>query len=526
MFPANESRNSKEYFTAYTYSLALAVGEWIGSATTACKLLNISKETRPGTASLIPLAYDSGVSSLVPLWKISDKGDIEEYRWVNCVANIDIPQYLIFLSQFSFFGNLYHGVVSALTHLRLQTTSYASVFCYRDHSDYTRFIKYLRTHVFTDLFDYRCFFVPNESTGNNTLFMAGFRKERKHAGSTPQGFLTIDDWAISLTVPSYITWAKQHTNRVSHFVKERLYARKIASPVKKLKSEVKRAPRTEKILSLDCKLSDGRVIPVKMLKRRYETYYVLPWRQLFNLGSIQPPIPTAVYSRRLSERMMQKMATPVDRVEKRWGLYMDYLAWAKDSNPKHTWESVLAFWNQSTDREKLALNKGVLLLKNHGYAFSLTFLQGLTDGNWVEKRSISAIIPELMDFLIDKSVLSVDNITSQITVQKRKEYEATKRKKFLDKVRNTVEGRHLGIKDTERLRFTEADDNNIKRYYHIGMTREEQDKLKELVLHSWDNIMYRASYLCEKLIKAGVVDPKLLPIRRVTKKVKQAIEAT
>lgn len=528
LFPASESRHSKEYFTAYTYSLALAVGEWVGSATIACRLFNVTDKTNPGTVSIIPLIYDSGVSALAPLWGESEHKAVVDRRWEDCVANIDIPQYLVFLTQFAYLGTLQAGILTALDHLRYPSRTYADIFQFKFQPYYYDFIKYLRHRIFTDALHYNCLFASKNSPKGKSIFMPFVIKDHYYEKATPDGLNDREDWAISLTVPETIKWLRNHTANTSKRNKQRLFKSTFVSTIKRPVAPSKpnkRRGKREKILTLDFKVTSDLTVQIKMFKRGYETFFVLPWKELYLVSRLLPPIPNVVYKRGLSKIVLTRIGTPEDRVERGWGLYFDYIAHIKDSNPKHTWESVVSFWNQSFTKERNSLCKGVSLSQEHGYAFSITFLKSLKDSAWVGKLSLSETIPFLMQFLDEKSSVSIDNVKSQEVAQRRKANYEAKKKQRISKILTTLDNRNLGIKDNERLPFTEEDDSNIRHYYHIGMTKAERKELQKRVLHTWINIQYRANYLCNKLIKSGVKDPNLLPIMRVTKKVKQAIEA-
>lgn len=526
--PASESRNSKEYFTAYTYSLALAVGEWEGSATIACRLFNITDETNPDTASIIPLIHDSGVSALVPLWGESEHKAIVDRRWEDCVANINIPQYLIFLTQFAYLGTLYSGILTALDHLWYPSRTYIDIFQFKFQQAYYNFIKYLRHRIFTDIFPYLCLFSSKNSPKGKNLLMSFVTKDHYYEIAAPEGLNDNSDWAVSLTVPETIKWLRRHTTKTVTPNKQRLFKSTFISTIKRPvdpDKPNKRLGKREKILILDFKAPDDMSIQIKMFKRGYETFYVLPWKELYPVYHLLPPIPNVVYKRGLSKIVLSRLGTPEDRVDRGWGLYFDYIAHIKDRNPKYTWESAVLFWDQTFTKERNCLCKGVSLSKEYGYAFSLTFLKSLRDSAWVDKRSLSVVIPSLMEFLEEKSSVSIDNIKAQEVAKRRKENYEAKKKQRVSHILTTLDNRNLGLKDNERLPFTEEDDKYILHYYHVGMNKAERKELLKRVLHTWPNIQYRAKYLCNKLIKSGVKDTSLLPIMRVTKKVKQAIAA-
>lgn len=544
MIPPRESRNSKIYLSAYTYSLALAIGTWRGAASTIRKLFPIDESTQPDTVNFISLVNDSGVSSLIPTWEETSTGVLKEKRCSAmgqlCTTTIDIPQYLIFLTQFAFLGTLQDGILSTLDSIHYKRSTYKDIFNFSYDNSYADFIRHLRITIFPDIFYYKHIY---DTSAPEFLYVPYLKNATYYEGIFNGSLLKYDDRVVSIDVPKALAFFRRHTERDSRYTKQRLFIDRKPSTIKRINREGKLG-RKDLILPLTFKGEDGLTLTVKMFKRKYTTYYILPWKELYSLAKIEPPIPVVVYQHKYNKRKFKYLesCTPEDRVEEGWGLYWNYLDHIRDSNPKHTWESIVAFWNQNFDKENQKLIKGVAVKKDHGYAFSAAFLRNLRDSDWtydVKKsinpddeeeevrsyRSLSLILPSFMEFLNQNANMSVKNALIQDRDQQRELLLEQKTKKRKQAIANLKEGRSAGIKDDSRLRFTQEDDDNIRRYYRIGMTQEDRIRLQKCVLHNWPNIQYRANYLCNKLIKSGVKDPNLLPIMRVTKKVKQAIAA-
>jgi hypothetical protein len=533
------SRQSSEYFMAYTASLASALGSYL-SRPGVPRATSMNDESLFATP-LYRLAAEIGVAhdnipketKVVKKSKYQDIFELGPYMYVN------LPRYMRFLSYCGNFGTFLKGLVPVKRALKLKTEKACELFGWHPATGsgvsmlrYTEFLYRINRNIVPLLFGsipvQSMFYTELEELEadglaakfhpiwidyENSILRGSDLLETKRCFCVPISPV------LSLVRGAY---SKCHNGTKATFqpVKDRI----IAVPKSGKKPNTRSGfnhYQLKHTLS-----SNGLVMPVKVLNKGYQTYVSLPWRHLHEWFGILPPKPTVVYARKISDRLKVKFATDDARkTSNRW-LYMTFYDWVE--RDKYTdMKDLLEWWGKdfTEERRRIGSCKAVRLFSGVGFVLSLDAFDTLGAQDWGGKGNPKDIIPDFESFLLewrnlDFSVFKKLSFKSSTAIRRRKALEDHKAAYELNKRLGNSEGKKM------RLHFSTEEDLAILRLYRKDLTEDDR---RELMLccpgRTWFVIANRANLLAMKMIKEdGITDLDKLPVIRVSVQIKCVLE--
>jgi hypothetical protein len=534
------SRDSRQYFTAYTLALANAMGEW----GTALSIHGITKQTRDlrsiqsGKINLYRIASDIGLDARVSRYSLTQAGLRESYTSftkgsITPHAFVNVPRFMSFLADYGYLGCLTSGLFSAIKQKSSGAPPVENIYLLHDSTrQYYPRLSYLLTRVIPDLFvNYN----PNDGTyfyDIQDVSVVAYDANNKYLDDKDN---CVTPRVIPLDTPALL---KLFSARYSASIQKNAatFKEKKETYISVNPSSNPHKARVP-LYVVEVTLSDKKstVIPIGIVPRKFDNYFVLPWTTLTNMWGVKPPKPHSVYAREISPRIANRMSRTGDRCSRGWGLYFDYvengsthanfdayLSLKSDENPFVQLRENI--WPIRLNKEQLHLKKGVRVFKDVGYVFSYAFLKSVRHSHWEDSLDIMSFVPGLDGILNAFSSKSINEIKFDISSQKKGESLKSKKERI-------ALARSVGKQSKERVPFSFEEDLVILKHYKRGMT--EQDKaaiLKACQGHEWHIIVRRAFTLCEKMVKmhraeGTEVEYTKLPVLRVNKRLRALLSS-
>jgi hypothetical protein len=541
------SRKSSEYFMAYTASLASAIGSYLSRpGVPAATHINdefVFDMPLYRLASEIGVAHDfiEPKSTKAPRAPIAQRHDIfglEPFMYVN------LPRYMRFLSYCGNFGTFLRGLVPihraidakiAGNAISLKTDKASELFNWHpvkgEGKNLVRYSELLH-RINRDIVPLLFGSAPVQSMFYSEL--AELEESKTAFNFHPiwidyrNSVLSASDLletrrCFCVPIAPVLSLIRGAYSRCHNGVKDTFCVVK-----EKIVSSSGKKPKTRSgfnYYQLKHTLSDGRVMPVKLINKGYQTYVSLPWRHLHEWYGILPIRPEIAYSRNISSKLKLKFATDDERkTSNRW-LYMTFYDWVVRDKYEDM-KKLLDWWGQdfNEERRRLSSCKSLRLFSGVGFVLSLDAFSTHGDNDWGHGNPMDTI-PDFESFItewrnVDFSVFKNGSFKTSVSVRRQKALDDHKAAYALNKRLGDPDGKKM------RLHFTAEEDLAILRLYRKDMTEDDR---RELMFscpdRTWFVIANRANRLAVKMIKEdGVTDLDKLPVVRVSVNIKCALE--